>query len=329
MPIDKSSVLLVMEKPSQLKAIAPLVAARWPGRPVFAVMTFYLGLYEFRYPRGLGFSDLPFVSDPTWKIRDFGWENQCFVVELTNGQYERTELCPFEVVKSGAEIWFGCDPDSSGANGYERLLTECLGLEAAAQERPAMIIQSLDHASLQRTLTEPNSTASPMFRSWANAGDAKRFFDYNFNVNSLAILGDCLRKVGVDTEEFGMSKYALQTLYGLRGVAPLSEGRLIHRMDKWPGTGRYPICELGSPASRSSILAQLKTAGLVTYEGRLVALSDRGHDFLNLLHPDCEDADLPARLEAWKKDWPNSKPKITRYLRTFFGKQLRYKPLVR
>jgi hypothetical protein len=230
------------------------------------------------------------------------------------------------VVKSAGEVWFACDPDHSGANAYDVLLTQCLGADEASKGRPALILRSYIEADIIRTLYNPTTTADPQFREWSNQGAAKRFFDYNFNVNSLALFGDCLRKVGVDTSDFGMSKYGLQLLYWQRGQEPLSEGRIIRSMEDWVGTGRYQPCGIGSAASRASIMTQLRRAGLTAYEDRLTVITDRGNDFLNLLHPDCEDPDLSARLAAWQADWPNSKAPMARYLRTFFGKQSRFKP---
>jgi hypothetical protein len=54
----------------------------------------------------------------------------------------------------------------------------------------------------------------------------------------------------------------------------------------------------------------------------LLKLSDLGHRYLDSLHPSCEDADLPFRLDAWSKlPEVEAKAKIDRYIRTFFGKQ--------
>ena len=332
MEISPSNIVLVMEKPSQARAIAPLVAGRWPGRQVLVVFTLYLGLYEFRYPRGLSHGDFPYVGEPTWKVRNFGDSGDSgprplsFAFDLTNGQMNHTTLNPLEVVTSAGELWFACDPDHSGANAFDVLLTQCLGAEEAAKTYPSLILHALDDGSVIRSFETPSTTADPAYREWSNKGLAKRFFDYNFNVNSLALFGDCLRKVGVDTSDFGLSKYALQLLYWQRSQEPLSEGRIIRLMEDWVGTGRYKPCGIGSVASRSSIMMQLRRAGLTAYEDRLTLITDRGNDFLNLLHPDCEDPDLSARLAAWQADWPNSKAAMARYLRTFFGKQARFKP---
>ncbi|MNP43763.1 hypothetical protein D3C76_1376030 [compost metagenome] len=157
-----------------------------------------------------------------------------------------------------------------------------------------------------------------------HAGEAKRFFDFNYNVNALLLFGECLRQVGVSTDRYGMSKYSLQLLYALRGQPPLKESRVLSLMHQWRGTGRYPPTPLGSAASSADILSGLVDAGLMLEENNHISLSPRGTAFLELLHPDCADPDLPARLEAWQRDWPSAKEKMNRYLRTFFGKQVRY-----
>ncbi|WP_274644252.1 hypothetical protein [Pseudomonas serbica] len=335
METTQPSIVLVMEKPSQARAVAPFVAGRWPGRQVLAVFTLYLGLYEFRYPRGLAYGDFPYVGEPAWKVRDFGDSGDpgprplSFAFDLTDGQINHTKLSPFEVVANAGELWFACDPDHSGANAFDVLLAKCLGAEATAKEYPSLILHALDGGSVVRAMETPSTTADLAYREWSNRGWAKRFFDYNYNVNSLGLFGDCLRKVGVDTSDFGMSKYGLQLLYWMRGQEPLSEGRIMKSMDDWTGTGRYEPFGIGSPASRASIITQLRRAGLTAYQDKLTVITERGNDFLNLLHPDCEDPDLSARLDAWQSDWPNSKAPMTRYLRTFFGKQARFKSAAR
>ncbi|HCE7248298.1 TPA: hypothetical protein NHR53_006199 [Pseudomonas aeruginosa] len=321
----QSSIVLVLEKPSQAHKLAPLLATRWLGQRVFAIYTLYLGLYEFRYPRGLTFSDLPYTRDPVWKARKFDVTPPVLVVELVNGDVRKTDLEPAQVLATAETIWYGCDPDASGANAYQVLLTQCLGAESAALERPALFLYALDTASLQSALDAPSSTADPLFLTWLNKGEAKRFFDFNYNVNSLSLFGECLRDVGVDTTGYGLSKYSLQLLYAFKGASPITEVQVLRLMDEWPGTGRYGLSGLGSPASRAPILLGLIDVGLLERSEKLISLSARGHDFLGLLHPDCQDLDLPARLAEWQSQWPESRGKIERYLRTFFGKQLRYR----
>jgi DNA topoisomerase IA len=318
---DKPSIVLVMEKPGQAKRMAALLANHWSAHRVFAIFTNYVGLYEFRYPRGLSYSDLPYIGDPLWRPRSA----HPSPVEFIASEVHKTSLTPSHLLKNAEAIWYACDPDSSGAVAYQVLLTQCLGNELAALDRPAMLLQSLAPEDIQRALDKPASTASPLFRAWLNAGEARRFFDFNYNVNSMALFGDCLRRVGVNTDTYGMSKYSLQLLYACVAHEGISDMPLLLLMESWPGTGRYQPSAIGSPASRHVILSGLLDAGLLDSNDRKVSVSERGRRFLDLLHPDCEDADLPARLLEWQRDWPVSKPKVERYLRTFFGKQKRFK----
>ena len=319
------AIVLIVEKPLYASLIAPLVADRWPSHRVFAICTNYLGLYEFSYPRNLSFAALPYIGEPTWHPRKFEGVRLDRVVELVNGDVLKTDLVPGQLLPMAASIWFACDPDSSGANAYQVLLTQCLGACSAELERPALFLSGLTALSIQRALDDPTTTHDPKFQALLNAGQAKRFFDYNYNVNSLALFGRALRKVGIATENYGLSKYGLQVLYALRNAGPVELFRMVNLMSQWPGTGRYEPTSLGSPASQAPILINLLGAGLTTETGAKIELSGRGRELLDVLHPDCEDRDLPARLKLWGRDWPVSRPAIERYLRTFFGKQLRFR----
>lgn len=325
--MPSSNIVFVMEKLYHARQLSPHITCRWPGVKVFAILTRYLGLYEFRYPRGLKFSDFPYISDPSWQPRIFEGAPQSKVVELVNGNVRNTDLEPTDILTPSGTIWYACEPDSSGANAYHVLLRQCLGPAAAAVERPALLLYAYDTSSIEFSLDYPSSTASQEFQTMLRHGEAKRFFDYNFNVNALALFGICLRKVGVDTDRYSLSKYALQLMYALQGLQ-LTEGAVLRMMEHWPGTGRYAPSELGSPASRAPILEGLCSAGLLERSGRQVALSANGAALLSWLHPDCEDPDLPARLQVWQNGWPCSKERMSRYLRTFFGKQARFKPSV-
>ena len=124
------------------------------------------------------------------------------------------------------------------------------------------------------------------------------------------------------------SKFAVQTLYLMRGREPLTEGRLHEAMGNWQGTGRYERGRyrgIGNTASRGPIIEYLKGSGLAETEGRTVRVSALGHRFLGLLHPDCYDPDLRFRIDAWKgMPEGEANARVDRYLRTFFGKQIRY-----
>ena len=314
-------IVFVVEKPIILCALASHLSTRWPGK-VYAITNLYLGLYEFRYRRGLGMADFPFIGEPTWKVRP---QELPPVFEVQGGQARRCELEPAELLRGASSIWFAADPDPSGAVAFHVLLSESLGDASAREARPALCIDALDERSIINALDAPGMTSDGWFEAARNAGIARRFFDFNYNVNALALFGPALRQVSSASRDYLVSKYGLQLLYALRDrPSARSEGALIHSMQEWQGTGRYAARGMGSPASRAAILDGLRSAGLV--EG--LNISATGRAFLDLLHPDCCDQDLPCRIAQWDQDWPTSRPKMERYLRTFFGKQKRFTPRV-
>lgn len=314
MEASQSNIVLVMEDRAKARAIANFAEKRWPGRQVLVVYTHYSALFEFHYPEGLTDADYPYVGEPAWKVSNSESAISGFVAEMLNGEVVKKDLDPFQVIKSAGEIWFAGHPGFSGANSFEVLLTQCLGADEAAKERPALILSEAYGSGITQVL-DTTTTEDPIFREWSAKGWAWQFFDYNFNVNSEALITECLRKVGANVSDIGMDEYCLQFLYWLRKQPPLSEGQIFTSVAKWVGSGRYQI--------------QLRNMGLLVFQDRLAVITDRGNEFLNLLHPDCEDPDRETRHKAWAADWPNSKDQMSSYLRTFFGKQLEYKPAAR
>jgi hypothetical protein len=315
-----SRLVFVVSKPFAAEDLAPHISNRWPGQTVHFVCTMYLGLFEFSYPRGLKFSDLPFISSPRWKRREVPRP----VLELKGDRAQRTDLDAATVLSDADQIYFATDPDPAGANAFDIMLSQSIEAHGNV-DRPVLVLDRFDADSIQRAFDHPISTASETFKNWLNQGECKRHFDFNFNVNSLVLFGSCLRAIGIDRNSTAISKYGLQLLFHLGQSKPLKEIDLHQVMRGWRGTGRYEPTSLGSNASRSQIISDLHEMQLIEDLGdRRLGVSALGRSLLARIHPDCEDADLPARVQLWARTWPASKPNVEKYLRTFFGKQQRF-----
>lgn len=172
-------------------------------------------------------------------------------------------------------------------------------------------------------------------------------FDYNYTMNAHSILKPIQVEAGMAPSAKLLSKTALQTLYVLaHQSAPFTDGDICTIMDRHTGTGRYPKVltghgqiQLGTPTSRYQIAQNLTNSGLLTDTGRiherttkygdqetpLYVVSDIGLRLIDLLHPDCQDPDLPFRIRNWETlPESDANEKVDRYLRTFFGKMKRY-----
>ncbi|MDN8078786.1 hypothetical protein QZN30_05430 [Burkholderia multivorans] len=325
------NVLIVTEKPSVTRCLAPFARKSWPDASVTFVHAVPYVNIRFAYPRGLKMREFPFLAEPGTRLVPWEkWSCQPATLAAT------AELLPTEVREelftSADVIVSACDVDHTGANAFATLLEHVFG-DTRYLQCPALSIWSLDDAAIE-TAFKNMAPFGEICAKNLEYGRIKRYFDWNWNVNSLAIFGETQAGVGVPLDAPPMSKYALQLLYALRDQPPMTAGAVVQLMHRWPGTGRYQIKpgqwhpQLGSAASRSPILDNLSLAGLLSrteVDGKTgVAVSPRGYALLEMLHPDCEDPDLPYRLHAWCEQGFAAKPAINRYINTLFGKQKRF-----
>jgi hypothetical protein len=74
--------------------------------------------------------------------------------------------------------------------------------------------------------------------------------------------------------------------------------------------------------SSAAIIKQLLDMEAIQQQDHKIHLSPLGDQLIQNLHPDCEDPDLPFRLNAWcEAGLDASRPAMDRYLVHFFGKQ--------
>ncbi len=327
----KYKTILVTETPTKAQV---LLEALQPDDRTIAILASGFYPFEFSYPRGLAISDFPFVGEPAYKRsarREWAW-NIGYVFRSDTNRADKITVDSGSLLASEAQVVFACDPDAAGAHAFETLLSQTRARPAGAESAfKALFLALTDTRSIRAAWDTPRQTTDEWFVSALEAGQAKRFFEFNFNVNALAIFGGILRDLGVPNQHAYISKYGLQLLYWLRDSADsLSDTRVIYAMSMWRGTGKYSGMRLGSHTSYMAMLDQLVSAGLVARQesatgGKRLSLTDLGRGFLAKLHPDCEDSDLPGRISQWQSAWPGARPAVERYLRTFFGKQLRFK----
>jgi hypothetical protein len=332
------TILILAEKPSYTEALAPSISAKWPDSRVIAHYINFGGPYRFRYPRGLAWSSYPRIQDqPTYHLTSELWVPPR---EIANGH--TTKVKPGDpandlkqAMLEADKIVYACEPDYAGAHAFHVAVSECLGAGVAGQQSyPAISLRGLDEHSIRSAVAALTQFPDD-FRPLLSYATTKRYFDYNFNMNALVILGRTLTTAGVDSSKYQLSKYAVQVLFHLKRDGGTSSNGLFVEMDDWHGTQKYAAkggsavhTRLGSIASIGNIVAGLQSAGLISdsdsNRGK-ASLTAKGECLLGLLHPDCEDRDLPFRLATWcEAGLEQSKASIDRYLKTFFGRQKRF-----
>lgn len=320
-------IIIVTEKPSVARILAPHARKQWPVDQIVMLSALPFGNCRFRYPRGLAWRDYPYLADFSYDLEP--WDRWHPRMVHAQGTLQPCEVDITDELFQGAEtIVFACDPDHTGVTAFAVLVERHFG-SLDVRSFPSLHLGSLDEASIAKEFANMGEFKST-FQTPLAYGRVKRYFDWNWNTNALAILGATARAVGVPAEAPPLSKYSLQLLYYLekRG-APRSLGNVIHEMEHWTGTGKYTNeTRLGSPASYAKITEDLFNAGLTFKSSvlpRVYSITEQGRKLLAHLHKDCDDPDLPYRLETWGRQGPEAaRDGMDRYLRTFFGKQKRF-----
>lgn len=319
----KQKIVILSEKPSLDQALASHAVKRWPNTERIFLHTLSLGAARFKYPRGLAWHEYPFVSEPRYALNpEHAWLP---VRVLEDGKVEPApDVNPLEELKT-SNVIFGGDPDHTGAMAFRTILQCVRGDEG--NDFPALNLVAFDDRSLERSFATMGNFVD-MFDTQIRYGETKRYVDWNWNVNALAILGRALIEAGVQTKAPFISKFALQFLYYIEDHPAQTERGLVEAMTKWNGSGKYAVSRsFGSVMSRAAIVEQLYQLDLIERDSSTgqVVISKAGQRFLSILHKDCRDPDLPTRLSGWcEAGLGLSKDAIDRYIRTFFGKQMRH-----
>lgn len=337
--------LIIVEKLQVAKIIAPFVAERWPGEELNIICSVPYWLNVYSYPRGLAYNDYPLLGTPCYKKTDVLFNDGTFTWSMLvkDGVISPHRRIYFdeasELMGNAEHLVFAGDWDHTGVWGMERLLELLSPDRDKGDYDVAVFSAGLDEASIRRVLWDLRRPDDKRFVALSNAAQVKRYFDYNFNVNSLSILGNLYRDVSGTNTPVLITKNMVQILIHavLHGeIAEAGNNGLYH----WKGTGKYNpeafekyewwLQGLGSAASRHVLLKQMVELGLIAPVGDpkrayVFVSTPFGREFEGRLHKDCTDPDLPFRLNLWMaRPFDEVKPSIDAYLAGFFRKQKRH-----
>lgn len=318
-----NKLVLVSESPNKAKKLATALSALNLNSIITIIHTScgsYKGPVVFDTPKHIKWAEFPYVSAPTYKVTlNYSWH--AVQVAPDGGVINISDAEAEADLKSADEIWFGTDPDVHGEMLAYLMVEKIIGKKDIGRCK-RITTRDFSEEALSQALTSPlpyeTSSSSVLY------GLTKHYFDWNFNLNSLAVIGKTLRLAGCSKNVF-LSKYAMLSLYIL-DREPLAAGKLAQQLQNWKGTGKYTERCGVSPVSMATIIDYLLSTHLVLKNtDSQMELSNTGKKVLRFLHPDCCDLDLPFRLEFWcSKGLSASRMEIDRYIRTFFGKQKRF-----
>lgn len=319
-------MLVIVEKPLIARALHARLSARFSREQIRYLLANQFGWpFVFDYPSRLSWHDYPAWFEARYRLSDSRWQMTCDEGEWVREPVDYSALAAQPVLVVS-------DAGRSSLLAAERLLCHLQGLGKVSAFVGYRTFNSLAQSDIDRSLLEP--VDEPVARTLCRAAQLKADFEFSFLVNAAGLLTRVYHEVGGTESNPVFSKYTVQTLYALHKAGPIPEALLIDTMCHWKGTGRYAgiRATLGSAASRASLVESLKHLGFVRslpstdgIEKSLVGISALGEAFLSRLHPDCEDLDLPFRIEQWLSFPETGRVAAQRYIRTWFGKQKRYR----
>jgi hypothetical protein len=322
-------IVLVANTPHSAALIIPAIAKLFPDAG--PVITIAATRTDFSFPEKTRYRDFPMIRNV---------EREPFVVDY--GFAPRRKTTPISIDEAIEEISqastvFLFNP---GADGFRSHYHAELMVRSRNTVAPIRIIE--DHP-LTTSLTVRAIETSALIDDFRPALDAvaiEEYFDFNFRLNSYPLVATLIEKSGVKTR-FNISAGGLQMLLWLRSREKGKGGRsftvkeLELKAKLWTGSDEFPrIDQFGRRISlRNSSRYdnpgyshyddpgyELRNMRLLTDDEERLELTQAGREVADAFPSVCSDADLPFRIEAWKRlTVEQAMGEINAYLMSFFG----------
>lgn len=334
-----SKILFIGEKPRASRIILESAPKSIQEATVSVLNILPLSSISFSIPRNIKYHDIPYVNDVRYKRGDI----QPNLTTFVNNKHIKIEKVKFldenntliDFFSLFEKIIIATDPDHTGELAAHIWLSWG-GVNSFKDNRIKRLIAfNYESNELKKTWDELDNSFMNKRFEYYNYALAKRYFDYNWTINSSVVFGDLLRSIGLDTHNFILSKNQLMILFILKNnINKMSEGKIIKFINCYTGTGKYNISDytqhhiFGSPTSRVLMISKMIDIGLLESNKNNVSLSIKGCNFLNMLHNKTFDPDLHFRLANWSIKASNDgyesvKQSIKRYINSVFGKQVK------
>jgi len=173
-------------------------------------------------------------------------------------------------------------------------------------------------------------------------GEIKRYFDYNYNLNSQVFFNEILKNIyeknnliNKKPKNITITKYMVLTLYIISKIdekIKILDSTIIKRMINYKGSGKFDngYLGIGTPPSYFQIFKNLVDLNLIEeyekniYTNSIYRMSFVGKEFLKLLNKKMIDPDINFRISNWMdKPKEEALEKINTYLNTQFSSQKR------
>lgn len=350
--LKNKKILIIVEKPSQAKLIQNLEIFKelsLNNEINFHYAHCIVPYYSYKYPNNLKYKELPFIGNLDYKF-DLTQYNK-FLKENPNSKDS-----PYVLSKNNLNkefflnyeiIILATDQDSTGCYGAYLELEQVLGKNFEYLFKDIYSLNMTNKClnnEIKNVLTNEDIKKERFssFHKLVNAGRIKKYFDYNFQINSNILIKEVYKYVFIseykNNEEFednytkqGFTKYMLLAMLSYfkelkhNNMLLFNIDEFLLYLHKYKGSGKYesPAPGIGSISSRSQIRENLINLQIIKMKDRKTYyFNDKTEKMISLLNKRMFDPDLSYRIKEWcSLDFEIAKEKINNYLQLIFIKQ--------
>lgn len=305
-------------------------------------ITYSFGItpYVFTYPKNIPYSNYPQIKNPEFKL----------INDKSNTYLEFYKDCMSIISEINYdEIIIICDYDHTGVFGANLVLSKNLYKNWKKNVNyyfiPVIRRDKIEKDFIKQVINKDLKSINKnkaIFEKLLLEGEIKRYFDFNYNLNSQVFFSEILKHINEknnfhkETKNITITKFMLLTLFlisKLDNKIPNTNASVLRLMCDYKGSGKFEknlFYGIGTPASTHYIFHNLIDLNLIeecgenTYKNKLYKISVIGETFLKLLNKKMFDPDIPFRLRKWM-EMPKEEAleKINTYLNTQFSSQKR------
>jgi hypothetical protein len=365
-PQLNNKVLIITEKPSQLQRLIETPTLKTylnTKTDVQHYSTVMISSFVFDYPKNIKYKEYPKSNNLSFKLNP---------TDFTEGElrYNQKENTNIEFFSGFEELIIFPDPDHTGVYSAILTLEKVLGENWKDYFKKVIYIKLFNYEPehiekhINKLLSNNGNNALNIenesdFKELYLRGKIKRYFEYNYNINSNIFFKEILKKDNIKID-FTISKHTIMAFYKFYNITEaegIEEYGFQDALQKHIGSGKYTQSELiwcygiGGVASRWQLLQNLidlkfierkvvskrivkrdiydnnmKIVGTKEVEVEDIKLfkTDTGHKFLKLLSKKIYDTDLTFRLNNWMLiSFSEAKSQIDKYLIEMFKPQKR------
>lgn len=353
--LKNKKILFIVEKPSQAERIKEIELFKnlsLNNEINFHYAHCTVPYYSYKYPNNLKYKDLPFIGDLNYKF-DVSKEDKFYK------KYDKQKTNPYCLARNNLNkefflsydtIIIATDYDASGFYGAYLELEQVLGENFNTLFKDMYVINT-SNMSEEWLTNELNNCLSNVefknerineFYKMVNKGKIKKYFEYNFQINCNIFVKEVYKYLFLkdfkDNQEFeenytnfGFTKYMLLSMFAFyynlkqRELEKFKIYDLHVFLFRYIGTGKYKNKHnqgIGSPASQSQIIENLKKLNIINEENNNYFFNEKVDNMIMLLNKKLYDPDLPFRIEEWGYlEFDIAKEKIDKYITEIFLKQ--------